>query len=184
MLNPSFGFNSFVRVKTGEMEATLSFIQSVAEELNPEFPFEYRFMDENYARMYQDDIRLRDLAQYFSILTILISCLGLLGLSAHVAEQKTKEIGIRKVLGASTFNILQVINREFILVVLTSIILGSGFAFWFMQDWLEGYAYRIDFEWWFIPFAAILILGIALITVTLQSIRAVRSNPVQAIKSE
>ena len=184
VLNPSFGFNSFVRVKTGEMEATLSFIQSVAEELNPEFPFEYRFMDENYARMYQDDIRLRDLAQYFSILTILISCLGLLGLSAHVAEQKTKEIGIRKVLGASTFNILQVINREFILVVLTSIILGSGFAFWFMQDWLEGYAYRIDFEWWFIPFAAILILGIALITVTLQSIRAVRSNPVQAIKSE
>jgi hypothetical protein len=184
VLNPSFGFNSFVRVKPGEMEATLGFIQSVAEELNPEFPFEYRFMDENYARMYQDDIRLRDLAQYFSILTILISCLGLLGLSAHVAEQKTKEIGIRKVLGASTFHVLQVINREFILVVFVSIVIGSALAYWFMNDWLEGYAYRIDFEWWFIPLAAALILGIALITVTLQSIRAVRSNPVQAIKSE
>ena len=166
------------------MEKTLGAIQAVAEELNPVFPFTYQFMDDNYARLYQDDVRLRDLAQYFSILTILISCLGLLGLSAHVAEQKTKEIGIRKVLGASTFNILQVINREFILVVMVSILIGSGLAYWFMSDWLEGYAYRIDFEWWFIPLAAVLILGIALITVTLQSIKAVRSNPVQAIKTE
>lgn len=184
LLDPSFGFNSFIRVKSGEMEATLSFIQSVVEELNPEFPFAYRFMDDTYARMYQDDVRLRDLTQYFSILTILISCLGLLGLSAHVAEQKTKEIGIRKVLGASTFSILNVINREFIAIVSLSIVIGSGLGYWFMSDWLEGYAYRISFEWWFIPFSAVLILGIALITVTLQSIRAVRSNPVQAIKSE
>ncbi|MFN3757906.1 MAG: ABC transporter permease [Algoriphagus aquaeductus] len=184
ILDPSYASNAFIRVKAGEMEKTLGAIQAVAEELNPVFPFTYQFMDDNYARLYQDDVRLRDLAQYFSILTILISCLGLLGLSAHVAEQKTKEIGIRKVLGASTFNILQVINREFILVVMVSILIGSGLAYWFMSDWLEGYAYRIDFEWWFIPLAAVLILGIALITVTLQSIKAVRSNPVQAIKTE
>lgn len=184
ILDPSYASNAFIRVKSGGMEETLAAIQAVAEELNPVFPFTYQFMDDNYARLYQDDVRLRDLAQYFSFLTILISCLGLLGLSAHVAEQKTKEIGIRKVLGASTFNILQVINREFILVVMVSILIGSGLAYWFMSDWLEGYAYRIDFEWWFIPLAAILILGIALITVTLQSIKAVRSNPVQAIKTE
>lgn len=184
ILDPSYASNAFIRVKAGEMEKTLASIQAVAESLNPVFPFTYQFMDDNYARLYQDDVRLRDLAQYFSILTILISCLGLLGLSAHVAEQKTKEIGIRKVLGASTFNILQVINREFILVVMVSILIGSGLAYWFMSDWLEGYAYRIDFEWWFIPMAAGLILGIALITVTLQSLRAVRSNPVQAIKTE
>ncbi|MBC6368639.1 ABC transporter permease [Algoriphagus sp. AK58] len=184
ILDPTFAGNAFIRVKAGEMQETLASIQRVAEELNPVFPFTYQFMDDNYARLYQDDVRLRDLAQYFSILTILISCLGLLGLSAHVAEQKTKEIGIRKVLGASTFNILQVINREFILVVMVSILIGSGLAYWFMSDWLEGYAYRIDFEWWFIPLAAVLILGIALITVTLQSIKAVRSNPVQAIKTE
>lgn len=184
ILDPSYASNAFIRVKAGEMEKTLGAIQAVAEELNPVFPFTYQFMDDNYARLYQDDVRLRDLAQYFSFLTILISCLGLLGLSAHVAEQKTKEIGIRKVLGASTFNILQVINREFILVVMVSILIGSGLAYWFMSDWLEGYAYRIDFEWWFIPLAAVLILGIALITVTLQSIKAVRSNPVQAIKTE
>ncbi|MDX5338038.1 MAG: ABC transporter permease [Cyclobacteriaceae bacterium] len=184
LLDPSFASNAFVRVKAGEMKETLASIQQVAEELNPVFPFTYQFVDENYARMYQDDVRLRDLAQYFSLLTILISCLGLLGLSAHVAEQKTKEIGIRKVLGASTFHILQVINREFILVVMVSILIGSTLAYWFMKDWLEGYAYRIDFEWWFIPLAGVLILGIALITVSLQSIRAVRSNPVQAIKTE
>ena len=184
ILDPSYASNAFIRVKAGEMEKTLASIQAVAESLNPVFPFTYQFMDDNYARLYQDDVRLRDLAQYFSILTILISCLGLLGLSAHVAEQKTKEIGIRKVLGASTFNILQVINREFILVVMVSILIGSGLAYWFMSDWLEGYAYRIDFEWWFIPMAAGLILGIVLITVTLQSLRAVRSNPVQAIKTE
>ena len=184
ILEPSFSANSFVRVKAGEMESTLAFIQSVNEELNPQFPFSYKFADENYARMYQDDVRLRDLAQYFSILTILISCLGLLGLSAHIAEQKTKEIGIRKVLGASTLSILQVINREFIIIVALSIVVGSGLAYWFMNDWLEGYAYRISFEWWFIPFAALVILGVALLTVTAQSLKAARSNPVQAIKAD
>jgi len=184
ILYPNFGFNSFIRVKPGEMEANLNFIQSVAEELNPEFPFSYQFMDENYARLYQDDVRLRDLAQYFSILTILISCLGLMGLSAHIAEQKNKEIGIRKVLGASTLSILQVINREFIIIVAISILVGSAFAYWLMSDWLKGYAYRIDFEWWFIPITALTILGIALITVTLQSLKAASSNPVNAIKAE
>jgi putative ABC transport system permease protein len=184
VLDPSFSFNSFVRVKPGEMQSTLGFIQSVSEELNPEFPFSYQFVDENYARLYQDDVRLRDLAQYFSILTILISCLGLMGLSAHIAEQKTKEIGIRKVLGASTLSILQVINREFIIIVALSILVGSGLAYWFMSDWLEGYAYRIAFEWWFIPLTAVVILSVALLTVTTQSIKAARSNPVQAIKTE
>jgi putative ABC transport system permease protein len=184
LLDPSYAFNSFIRVNSGEMQETLKFIEKVTEELNPDFPFSYQFMDDNYALMYQDDVRLRDLAKYFSLLTILISCLGLLGLSAHVAEQKTKEIGIRKVLGASSFSILQVINREFILVVLVSILIGSGLAYWFMQDWLEGYAYRIQFEWWFIPLAAGLIFGIALLTVTLQSIKALLSNPVDAIKTE
>ncbi|MFC3415379.1 ABC transporter permease [Algoriphagus hitonicola] len=184
ILEPQFAENAFIRVKSGDMKQTLASIQQVAEELNPLFPFSYQFMDENYARMYQDDVRLRDLAKYFSMLTILISCLGLLGLSAHVAEQKTKEIGIRKVLGASTWSILTVINREFISIVMLSIFIGSAMAFWLMRDWLEGYAYRIDFEWWFIPLAAAVILGIALLTVGIQSLKAARSNPVHAIKSE
>jgi ABC-type antimicrobial peptide transport system permease subunit len=124
------------------------------------------------------------LAKYFSILTILISCLGLLGLSAHIAEQKTKEIGIRKVLGASTFSILQGINKEFIAIVSISILLGSGIAYWVMQDWLKEYAFQFDFKWWFIPLVAATILGITLVTVTLQSLKAASSNPVNSLKSE
>ncbi|MDR7132643.1 ABC-type antimicrobial peptide transport system permease subunit [Algoriphagus sp. 4150] len=184
LLDPENTWQGYVKVNTSEISETIAYLETVAKDLNPEFPFEYSFMDENYARLYQEDVRLRDLAQYFSILTVLISCLGLLGLSAHIAEQKTKEIGIRKVLGASTLSILQVINREFILIVALSIAIGSGLAFWLMQDWLEGYQYKISFEWWFIPMAAAVIMGIALLTVTLQSLKAANSNPVKAIKSE
>lgn len=184
LLDPKNTWQGYIKVNTSKIQETVAYLETVAKNLNPEFPFDYSFMDENYARLYQEDVRLRDLAQYFSILTILISCLGLLGLSAHVAEQKTKEIGIRKVLGASTISILQVINKEFILIVSLSILIGSGIAFWVMKDWLAGYQYKISFEWWFIPVAAATILGVAFLTVTLQSLKAAHSNPVQAIKSE
>lgn len=184
LLDPSFASRCFIKVGTSDMKGTISTIQSVAEEINPDFPFQYTFMDDNYAQMYDDDVRIRELAKYFSILTILISCLGLLGLSAHVAEQKTKEIGIRKVLGASTLSILNVINREFIIIVGISILVGSGIAYWLMQDWLSGYAYKIDFEWWFIPLAAGTILGIAYLTVSLQALKAAQINPAMTLKSE
>lgn len=184
LLDPANTWQGYVKVNTDQIQETIAYLENVASNLNPEFPFEYSFMDENYARLYQEDVRLRDLAQYFSILTIIISCLGLLGLSAHIAEQKTKEIGIRKVLGASTLSILQVINKEFILIVFLSIVIGSGLAFWVMQDWLNGYQYKISFEWWFIPLAAATIMGVALLTVTIQSLKAANSNPVKAIKSE
>lgn len=184
LLDEEFAGTGFLSVKPQNMEATLAKIQAIIEDINPEYPFQYTFMDENYAKIYQDDIKIRELAKYFSILTILISCLGLLGLTAHIAEQKTKEIGIRKVLGASTLSILRVINNEFILIVILSILIGSGTGYWLMNDWLNGYAFHIDFEWWFIPLAAGIILGIALVTVTIQSVKAARSNPVQAIKSE
>lgn len=184
LLDPSFASQCFIKVGTSDMKGTISTIQSVAEEINPDFPFQYTFMDDNYAQMYDDDVRIRELAKYFSILTILISCLGLLGLSAHVAEQKTKEIGIRKVLGASTLSILNVINREFIIIVGISILVGSGIAYWLMQDWLSGYAYKIDFEWWFIPLAAGTILGIAYLTVSLQALKAAQINPAMTLKSE
>jgi ABC-type antimicrobial peptide transport system permease subunit len=110
--------------------------------------------------------------------------LGLFGLSAHVAEQKTKEIGIRKVLGASTASILNVINREFIIIVSLAILIGSAVGYWLMQDWLSGYAYKIDFEWWFIPMAAGVILSIAYLTVTMQALKAAQINPASTLKSE
>ncbi len=184
LLDPSFASQAYAKVNTADMKNTMAAIQATAEDLNPDFPFQYSFMDENYTRMYNDDVRTRELAKYFSILTILISCLGLLGLSSHIAEQKTKEIGIRKVLGASTFSILNVINKEFILIVSISIVIGSGLSYWLMQDWLSNYAYRIDFAWWFIPLAASVILFIAYMTVTLQAFKSTQINPAHTLKSE
>lgn len=184
LLDPSFASQAYAKINTADIEKTIASIQNIAEDLNPDFPFTYSFMDENYARMYNEDVRTRDLAKYFSILTILISCLGLLGLSSHIAEQKTKEIGIRKVLGASTFSILNVINKEFISIVAISIVIGSGLAYWLVQDWLSNFAYRINFSWWFIPFAAGIILLIAYMTVTLQALKASQVNPVNSLKSE
>lgn len=183
-LDPAFAAKAFIKVSPENIRETLAEIQKVTESFEPLFPFQYSFMDENYARMYDEDVRIRELAKYFSILTILISCLGLLGLSAHIAEQKTKEIGIRKVLGATTFSILHVINKEFIAIVFISILVGSGLAYWAMQEWLSGYAFRIEFEWWFIPLAAAVILSIAYLTVTLQALKAASINPSTTLKSE
>lgn len=184
LLDPSFAATAYVRVGTGDIQNTIDFVRQVAVELNPDFPFQYNFMDENYARLYNEDVKIRELAKYFSVLTILISCLGLLGLSAHIAEQKTKEIGIRKVLGASVFSILNVINKEFIIIVASAIVVGSAAAYWLMQEWLAGYAYKISFAWWFIPLAAGIILMIAYLTVTLQALKAAQINPASTLKSE
>jgi ABC-type antimicrobial peptide transport system permease subunit len=183
-LDPTFASKAFIKVSPENIKGALAEIQKVTESFEPLFPFQYSFVDENYARMYDEDVRTRELAKYLSILTILISCLGLFGLSAHIAEQKTKEIGIRKVLGASTMSILHVINKEFILIVSLSLLVGSVLAYWFIQDWLDGYAYRIDFEWWFIPLAAGVILSIAYLTVTLQALKAAQVNPSTTLKSE
>jgi putative ABC transport system permease protein len=184
LLDPSFAATAYVRIGTGDIQKTIGSIQEVAAALNPDYPFQYNFMDENYARLYNEDVKIRELAKYFSILTILISCLGLLGLSAHIAEQKTKEIGIRKVLGASVFSILNVINKEFIIIVTSAIVIGSAAAYWLMQEWLAGYAYKISFAWWFIPLAAGIILLIAYLTVTLQALKAAQINPANTLKSE
>ncbi|MFC0264473.1 ABC transporter permease [Fontibacter flavus] len=183
-LDPTFASLAFIKVSPENISQTLQEVKKVTEAFEPFFPFKYSFMDENYATLYKDDVRTRELAKYFSILTILISCLGLFGLSAHIAEQKTKEIGIRKVLGASTISILHVINKEFIAIVSVSIILGSGISYYLIQDWLQGYAYRIDFEWWFILLAAFGILSIAYLTVSLQALKAAHINPANTLKSE
>jgi putative ABC transport system permease protein len=174
----------FVRFDPKNTQSAMEHIASVAKELNPEFPFKYTFMDENYAKMYGQELRLRELSKYFSILTIIISCLGLFGLSAHVAQQKTKEIGIRKVLGASTLSILNLINKEFAAIVGVSILLGSGLAWYFMNDWLSGFEFKAGFEWWIIPTAGLLLVAIAILTVSSQAYRASNIKPATTLKEE
>lgn len=184
LLEPENTYMAFMKIAPENPKATLEAVGKIIKEINPDFPFEYQFMDDRYASMYKQDVKVRDLAKYFSILTILISCLGLFGLSAHVAEQKTKEIGIRKVLGASTLSILHVINKEFILIVLVSILIGTVLSYFVMQDWLSGFAFKISFSWWYLPLAAVVIFSIAYLTVTVQALKASQINPVKTLKSE
>ena len=151
---------------------------------NPAFPFEYQFVDEEYARKFQEEQKTGSLATWFAVLTIFISCLGLFALVAYMAETRKKEIGIRKVLGASVGNVVVLLSKEFLVLVLISIVIASPVAWWMMEKWLANFAYRTDIPWWLFVVVGIISLGIALLTVGFQAVKAAMANPVNAIKSE
>lgn len=185
MLEPQNTYAGYIKLSPNDVAGSLEHISAKVKEINPDYPFEYAFMDDKLSSMYKQDERLRDLALYFAILTILISCLGLFALSAHIAEQKTKEIGIRKVLGASTASILHIINKEFITVVAISIAIGGAMGYWAIsQYFLSGFAFRTEIEWWHLVLSASLILLIAYLTVSMQAFKATRINPVDTLKDE
>jgi len=150
---------------------------------NPAYPFEYKFVDETYARKFQEEQKLGSLAAWFSGLTIFISCLGLFALVAYMAETRRKEIGIRKVLGASVSNIIVLLSKEFLVLVLISFLIASPVAWWAMSEWLSGYAYRTNIPWWLFVAVGCLSLCIALLTVGFQAVKAATANPVKAIKN-
>jgi putative ABC transport system permease protein len=163
---------------------TLSFIESKWKSLVPERPFEYRFMDQDYQNLYQSEIRLGKIMSLFSSLAILLACLGLLGLSSYVTQRRFKEIGIRKVLGASADRIVVTLSEEFLKLASLAILLAIPLAWWIMTRWLEGYAYRIKLGWGIFAISAFLTLTLALATVSLQAIRAARANPVRSLRTE
>ena len=150
---------------------------------NPAYPFEYKFVDETYALKFQEEQKLGSLAAWFSGLTIFISCLGLFALVAYMAETRRKEIGIRKVLGASVSNIIVLLSKEFFVLALISFIIASPVAWWVMSEWLSGYAYRTNIPWWFFIAVGCFNLCIALLTVGFQAVKAATANPVKAIKN-
>ena len=147
-------------------------------------PIEYSFFDEEYNRQYQNEIRTGKVLAIFSILAIFIACLGLLGLSSFITEQRTKEIGIRKIQGASTGKILKLLFREFVKWILLATIIAWPIAYFLMKVWLENFAYRIDFPWFSMVLSAVVTLLIAIITVSFQTIRAARANPADSLKYE
>ena len=151
---------------------------------NPGFPFEYNFMDEEYGNLYKTEQRTGVLFNIFSAIAIVISCLGLLGLATYTAQIKTKEIGIRKVLGASVSSIVTLVSKDFLKLVLLSIIIGSPIAWWAMSKWLQSFVYRIDINWVIFLLAGLISIGIALITISFQSIKAAAANPVKSLRSE
>ncbi len=166
------------------MRDNLAKVEQVMSAYSPDFPFEYKFVDEDYARKFANEQRTGALAGWFAGLAVFISCLGLFGLSAYMAENRRKEIGIRKVLGASVFDITSLITKEFLILVSISIVIGIPVAWWLIKLWLAGYAYRISLSWWIFVVVALLTIIIALVTVGFQAIKAATTNPVKAIKAE
>jgi len=151
---------------------------------NPGFPLEYRFADKDFDDLFSAETLIGKLASLFAVLAIFISCLGLFGLAAYTAERRTKEIGIRKVLGASVAGLTGLLAKEFLQMVTLSCIIAFPIAWWFMNNWLQGYAYRTTIQWWMFALAGLGALLIALITVGYQSFKAALSNPVKSLRSE
>ena len=150
-----------IKTKSLNVVSTIDYIENEWKNAVPHYPFEYHFLDERFDRLYQDEIRAGRLFGYFVILAIVISCLGLLGLSSFAAEQRTKEIGVRKVLGASIWGIVQILSKEFILLVAISNIAAWPIAYYAMNKWLQSFAYRIDITWNTFVLAALLALATA-----------------------
>lgn len=167
----------------GSREA-ISKIEAVFKKYNPASPFEYKFVDEEYARKFGDEERIGKLASSFAVLAVFISCLGIFGLASFVAEQRTKEIGVRKVLGASIFNLWKMLASDFVLLVIFSLIIAIPVAYYFMNHWLLKYEYRTEIAWWIFAVSGLGALTITLLTVSYQSIKAALANPVNSLRSE
>lgn len=173
-----------VRIEDGQTEAILSGIEETFHTFNPKYPFEYKFTDQEFGRFYTTEMIIGKLATYFAILAIFISCLGLFGLATFTAEQRTKEIGVRKVLGATIPSIVALLSKDFVKLVFLAIVIGSPIAVYAMNRWLEDFTYHINMDWWMFALASLLALSIAVVTVSFQSIKAALSNPVKSLRNE
>jgi len=172
------------KVSADNLQGTLSAIESKWKQYIPNRPFSYFFLDEFFGRQYRAEERFGKLFFNFSILAIAISCLGLLGLASYSTYQRTREIGIRKVLGASTPGIVNMLSKDFMKLVIISFLIASPVAWYFMYQWLKGFAYRIDIQWWVFIFSGVLAVVIALVTISFQAIKAAIANPVKSLRSE
>jgi hypothetical protein len=173
-----------VRIKAGKTKEAIADLQKLSKEFNPKFPFTYQFADLEFAKLYTSEAMVSKLANIFAFLAIFISCLGLFGLATFVAEQRTKEIGVRKVLGASAGNIVALLSSNFLKPVVIALLIAFPLAWYSMHNWLQAYAYRIEIEWWVFAVAGLFTVLIALATVGYQSIKASIANPVKSLRTE
>lgn len=174
----------FMELSPGSIGDQLSAIENKWKALFPKFPFDYSFLDQDFDKLYKTDQKITTLMLLFAIITILVAALGLFGLAAFTAERKIKEIGIRKVLGASVSHIVQLISKEFIVLVGVGIMIATPIAWWVMSKWLNEYAYRINIEVWIFLLAGLTAAAIALFTISIQAIKAAMENPVKNLRSE
>lgn len=181
------GWFNVIHVKmsrTKSMAENISAMSAIFKKYNPDYEFNYRFVDEEYAKKFDSEKRAGSLATVFSILTIVISCLGLFGLASYMAENRLKEIGVRKVLGASVAGITKLLSTEFLKLVGISFLIAAPIGFWAMYTWLQKFPYRTELSWWIFGLAGLLALFIAILTVGFQALRAANTNPVKTLRSE
>ena len=180
-----FNFNTILRLSDqNSIAENLNKAQNIFKKYNPAYPFTYQFVDQEYAQKFKDEKQTGALAGLFAGLTIFISCLGLFGLAAFMAENRSKEIGIRKVLGANVTGIVKMLSKEFVILVFISIVIAVPVGWWAMNKWLQSFAYRIQISWWIFLIAGVTAILIALITVSFQAIKAALSNPIESLRSE
>jgi len=178
-------FNLIIRLNPNKSAgASVKIIVDELKKYTPDVPYEYQFVDESFGDKFQAEQRIGKLASYFAILAIFISCLGLFGMASFVAEQRTKEIGIRKVLGASVINLWKLLSTEFVLLVILSCVIAAPVAYYYLNNWLSNYDYRINISWMVFVFAALMALFITLVTVSFQAIKAAIANPVKSLRTE
>jgi putative ABC transport system permease protein len=173
-----------IRTKPGQTKQALASLKSLCTQLNPGFPFTYQFADEAYLASYKSEQVVRSLADAFAVLAILISCLGLLGLAVFTTEQRRKEIGIRKVLGATVPALLVIVSKEFLTLVALALLIASPAAWFMMNKWLESYAYRTTIAWWVFALAAGISVAITIFTIGFQSIKVALANPIKSLRTE
>src|SRR5450631_351298 len=182
-LSERSGMASF-KVSTSNVKGLVSKIETLWKQMSPTMPFMYNFLDESFNEMYESEQRVGKIAIIFSTLAILIACMGLFGLATFIAEQRTKEIGIRKVLGASVQGIVGLLSKDFLKLVAIAFVIAAPLSVWIMNRWLNDFTYRIQLAWWIVGIAGVLALLIALFTVSFQAIRAAVANPAKSLHSE
>jgi putative ABC transport system permease protein len=185
MLSPRRSYTYLVaHIKGKNVQTALSSIGGTWAKLNPNEPFEYSFLDDDFQKNYLAEERLAGIIRYFTIVAIFISCLGLFGLTTFSVEQRTKEIGIRKVLGASTAGIVSLLSKDFLKLVLISFLVASPLAWYFINQWLQSFAYRAPFTIWLLLGAWAIALLIAFLTISIQAMKVAFSNPVKSLRIE
>jgi ABC-type antimicrobial peptide transport system permease subunit len=176
--------NALVRTEPGKTKQALASLEKISNNLNPKFPFTYKFSDEEYQKLYKSEQVVSQLARYFAFLAIFISCLGLLGLVIFTAEQRTREIGIRKVLGATVPNVVGLLSKDFLKLVFIANLISWPLGWWAMNSWLQNFEYRTAINWWVFVLAGLAAVLIALLTVSFQAIKAAIANPVKSLRTE
>jgi putative ABC transport system permease protein len=176
--------NFTIKMDGADMQGKIAKIKTTWDKIVTTRPFQYSFLDETYAQQYKSEMNFKTIFFYITFIAIFIACLGLFGLSSFIMEQKTKEIGIRKVLGASVPGIVGMLSKDFVKLVIVAALIAFPVAWWAMRKWLQDFVYRIQISWWVFIAAGITALLIALITISFQSIKAAVANPVKSLRTE